>query len=124
MIDQSKKAQQTAFDEAQTFIEDYKASLDELHGLTITTSNLKYMTRTQREELYKGLLENCAKLEDSTKALIKGLREIRRARLRDDTHIGEVALTMAYLGRSIDAGARSWSQLSQDESARLDEDQP
>ena len=56
--------------------------------------NLKYLTRDQRETLYKNVLTMIDAVDDAAKAGIKHARSIRRARMRDDDHIGRYIMSM------------------------------
>lgn len=61
-----------------------------------STDNLKYLTRAERERIFKRLLENTGALEDTVKAIIKGAREVRRARLRDDEQLSRMVIAMTH----------------------------
>lgn len=58
------------------------------------TDNLKYLTRIERERIFKRLLENVGALEDTLKAMIKAARDVRRARLRDDEQLSRMVVAM------------------------------
>jgi predicted RNase H-like nuclease len=65
-----------------------------LIGQLTMTDNLKYLTRAERERVFKRVLENMGALEDTLKAMIKAAREVRRARLRDDEQLSRMVVAM------------------------------
>lgn len=79
--------------EAEERIVNLAGDVDLLSRLTMT-DNLKYLTRAERERVFKRLLENMGALEDTLKAMIKAARDVRRARLRDDEQLSRMVIAM------------------------------
>lgn len=69
----------------------------------MVTDNLKYLTRVERERIFKRLLDNMGALEDTLKAMIKAGREVRRARLRDDEQLSRMVVAMTSHGLKVGA---------------------
>lgn len=67
----------------------------------MTTDNLKYLTRAERERIFKRLLENMGALEDTLKAMVKAARDVRRARLRDDEQLSRMVIAMTDHGLKV-----------------------
>jgi hypothetical protein len=67
----------------------------------MVTSNLQYLTRTVREEIFKRLLDNLGVLEDAVKALVKDGRAVRRARLRDDDQLSRMVMELTAIGSTV-----------------------
>lgn len=63
----------------------------------IKLGNLKYLTRIERELIFKRMLENMGALEDTLKAIIKASRDVRRSRLRDDEQLSRMVIAMSHL---------------------------
>lgn len=86
-----------SIDEAQHNIIRLAGDVDKLRQLVIT-DNLKYLTRTERDRLFKSMLESMGAIEDTLKAVIKLAKPDRRARLRDDEHLSRLILILAEIG--------------------------
>ncbi len=88
--------------EAQERILNLEDDIDLVNQLTVT-ENLKYLTRSERERIFKRMLENVGALEDTVKAIIKGGREVRRARLRDDEQLSRMVIEMSQHSLKVDS---------------------
>lgn len=88
--------------EARESITSLALTLSVIH-LLVSSDNLKYLTRADREKHLQDLLNQMGSLEDTLKAIVKQVRAVRRARIRDDDVISRMALELAELGTSIDS---------------------
>ena len=68
----------------------------------VKTDTLKYVTRPERDTLLRQILDRQADIDDSLKATIKLVRNIRRARIRDDVAISLLAQFLGGHGVSVD----------------------
>lgn len=91
----------TSFDEAYEKLDGFIAGLQRLEALT-EADNLKYLTRVEREPIFETILGNLGDLEDIAKALIKGARAVRRARVRDDDQLSRMIIAMTEGGLRVD----------------------
>lgn len=88
--------------EAEERITNLSGDINLLTQLSMT-DNLKYLTRIERERIFKRLLENAGALEDTLKAMIKAARDVRRARLRDDEQLSRMVIAMTQADLKVSA---------------------
>jgi hypothetical protein len=62
------------------------------------TDNFKFMTRTAREVIFKGILEELDALKDTLTVIVKAGRAVKRDRLRDDEQLSRMMIAMAEQG--------------------------
>jgi hypothetical protein len=87
--------------EILTQIENQHEAVNDLLNL-VKTDTLKYVTRPERDTMLRKILDNQADIDDSLKATIKLVRNIRRARIRDDAAISLLAQFLSSRGVSVD----------------------
>jgi hypothetical protein len=91
----------TSLAEVLTQIENQHNAVNGLLNL-VKTDTLKYVTRPERDTLLRQILDRQADIDDSLKATIKLVRNIRRARIRDDVAISLLAQFLGARGVSVD----------------------
>lgn len=69
-----------------------------LLGQLIDTDNLKYLTRAERDNIFKRLFESMGVIEDTLKAVIKLAKPERRARIHDDDQLSRIIIDLAQMG--------------------------
>ena len=78
-----------AFTELQAHLSSAMTAVFDLKHL-YSDNNWKYLTRTAREKRIKPLLDALGGAEDTAKAILKALRAVKRARIRDDELLSEL----------------------------------
>jgi hypothetical protein len=91
----------TSLAEVLSQIENQHKAVNGLLNL-VKTDTLKYVTRPERDTLLRQILDRQADIDDSLKATIKLVRNIRRARIRDDVAISLLAQFLGDRGVNVD----------------------
>lgn len=82
------------FTELDSLIDEQGKDLQLLSKLVLSDS-LKYVSRPIRDELLRRIINRMGEIEDSTMAIIKTVRSIKRARLNDDKQISNLMMNLA-----------------------------
>lgn len=87
---------------ASKFKELYQLMADQRHDLNtlsnlLMTDSMKYIYRPTRDELLKRLINRMGEVEDSTMAIIKAARLIKRQRLTDDQQIANLFINVSSM---------------------------
>lgn len=67
----------------------------------IESGAFKYTTPVHRKALLDALIDHADKVDDSARAIIKGMRQIKRAKIRDDDVIAMLAHSYANGGGNL-----------------------
>lgn len=67
----------------------------------VESGAFKYTTPSHRKALLDALTAHADKVDDSARAIIKGMRQIKRAKIRDDDVIAMLAHSYALNGGSL-----------------------
>lgn len=87
--------------ELMTAINEDLKLIDQLNG----TSNMRFLTRAEREKIFVRLLSNGDALEDILKAVVRAGRDVRRARIRDDDQLSRMVIGMSQHNLSVEGYA-------------------
>lgn len=80
---QADKLLLESIDELVSFHKKMLFQLTTTHSL-ISSGAFKYSTVDKRKEIVNSLAEQADKIDDMSRAVIKGIRKVKRERLRDD----------------------------------------
>lgn len=68
----------------------------------VATDSIKYIAGPIKNEMLRKLLELTGDVDDATRAVVKGVRTIKRARLKDEAAISNLVINLSTMGMSVD----------------------